>query len=494
MSASFFFYDYETTGIDPQRDRIIQFAGIRTDKDFEIIAEPVAEYCKLSLEVIPNLEALLVTGIDHKTLEKQGLNEVEFNKLIYQEFSKPETCVAGYNNIRFDDEFTRYSFYRNFYDPYAREWQSNNSRWDLIDVVRMCAALRPDGIEWPISADNKPSFKLEELTKANGLTHYKAHDALSDVYATIDFAKLIKSKQPKLLNYLLNCRKKNFVQKIINLEEKSTLDARLIVHSSRMINSIFYATSIFLPLCKDPVNPNGYICWDLRHDPNVLLNLGNDLKKAKYLLYTPEKDLQPGEQRLALKNIFANKVPAIAPVATVDSQSYDRIQLDKDIVYKRAEQLIGNISLWQDMIIRLYSEKNEFKSSDVEHQLYDKFISDSDKKLCVRVHFTPEDKLRELESGFSDQRLKELLFRYRARNYYFTLDKSERLKWQEFCMNRLNNINELATLSKTDFITKANQYILENKKLSNQGNVHVSSINLIESWLKYIENVNFTDS
>ncbi len=481
MSISFFFYDYETTGIDPKRDRIMQFAGVRTDNNFEIISKPIAEYCKLSPEIIPSLEALLITGIDYETLDKQGLNEVEFTKLICREFSQAGTCVAGYNNIRFDDEFTRYSFYRNFYDPYAREWQNNNSRWDLIDVVRMCSALRPTGIEWPKSQDNKPSFKLEDLTKANGLTHYKAHDALSDVYATIDFAKLILSKQPKLFNYLLNCRKKNFVNKLINLEADVDLNTRLIVHSSRMISSSFHATSIFLPLCKDPTNSNGNICWDLRYDPNVLLSLNNDLAKAKYLLYTSEQDLKPGEQRLALKNILVNKVPAVAPIATVDSSSYERIQLDRDIVYKRAEQLLENSNLWQDILPRLFSEKLEFKSIDAEHQLYDKFISDYDKKLCVRVHFTPENKLRELEVEFSDQRLKELLFRYRARNYYSTLDNSERLRWQEYCINRLNNTNELATLSRDEFILKARQ--INDTTYNNK---------LMDSWLSYIEKIDIT--
>jgi exodeoxyribonuclease-1 len=480
MKSTFFFYDYETTGIDPKRDRVIQFAGIRTDENFNLIDEPIAKYSKLSYEVVPSPEALLITGINYETLEEKGVTELDLTRLIFKEFSTPYTCVVGYNNIRFDDEFTRYSFYRNFYDPYAREWQNNNSRWDLIDLVRICAALRPQGVNWPLNDTGTISFKLENLTKSNNLQHNKAHDALSDVYATIEIAKLIKNVQPKLLNYLLNCRKKSFINGLINLDFKLNIDihTRLVVHSSRMISSEFCATSIFLPLIRNPINQNDILAWDLRYDPSPLFSLQN-IEQVKYLLYTAQDQLQAGETRLALKNIFVNKSPAIAPFNTVDHDSFQRIKLDKDLVLSRATRIVENLGSWFELISQLFYITSDFNNNDVEHQLYDGFISKNDRALCNKVHTMPNHKLIELQDLFTDIRLKELLFRYRARNFPDTLTHEEQMAWHDYCIGRLDNINNIAGISRNEFIDKASALLAINEQ--------PESDKILRSWLNFYQ-------
>ncbi len=189
---SFYWHDYETWGADPSRDRPSQFAGIRTDAELNVIGDPLMIYCRPTMECLPQPMACAVTGITPQKALDEGLDERAFMAAIHRELAAPGTCGVGYNSIRFDDEVTRYGLYRNFYDPYAREWKDGNSRWDLIDVVRLCCALRPDGIEWPLREDGTPSFKLEVLTAANGIGHEAAHDALSDVHATISLARLIR--------------------------------------------------------------------------------------------------------------------------------------------------------------------------------------------------------------------------------------------------------------------------------------------------------------
>jgi exodeoxyribonuclease-1 len=500
MQPTFFFYDYETTGIDPKSDRILQFAGIRTDLEFNIIDKPVVLYSKLSNEIIPNPEALIVTGITPDLLSDSGLAEPEFIAKIYKEFSTSNTCVLGYNNIRFDDEFTRYSFYRNFFDPYAREWQNNNSRFDLIDVVRISAALRPGNLKWPTNnSTNNVSFKLEDLSKANNLEHTKAHDALSDVYATIELTKLINKNNPKLFNYLLQMRKKDFVNKVINIEQIFNPDlelrSKLIVHASRMVSSEYHATSIFLPLIRDPINNNAIICWDLRYNPNLLLNLHEytpeDISK---LLYTPQTELLPEnkEARLHLKTIFCNKAPAIAPISTIDSDGYQRIKLDKSLVFTHASSILTHKNSWYDTLLDFFSRKNDMfnlvnlRHSDVEHQLYDKFISNEDKYLCNRVHLCSAEKLIELQNKFNDNRLKELLFRYRARNHYNSLTISEQNKWITYCQNRLHNINNIASISFEEFINKANALISDNNTSDHQKNI-------LSQWSYYLNTNNFIE-
>lgn len=495
MQPTFFFYDYETTGIDPKSDRILQFAGIRTDVEFNIIDKPVVLYSRLSNEIIPNPEALIVTGITPNLLSDNGLAEPDFIAKIYKEFSTSNTCVLGYNNIRFDDEFTRYSFYRNFYDPYAREWQNNNSRFDLIDVVRISAALRPDNLKWPTNNNtNNVSFKLEDLSKANNLEHTQAHDALSDVYATIGLAKLINKNNPKLFNYLLQMRKKDFVHKVINLEQTfnsdSDLRSKLIVHSSRMVSSEYYATSVFLPLIRDPNNNNAIICWDLRYSPDSLLNLKESTSEDIInLLYTPQKHK---EARLHLKTIFCNKAPAIAPISTIDEDSYERIQLNKSLIFTYANSILTHKNSWHEVLLDFFSHKNDmynsdnFKYSDVEHQLYDKFISNEDKYLCNRVHLCSAEKLIDLQDKFNDNRLKELLFRYRARNHYNTLNITEQNKWIAYCKSRLDNNNNTASISFKEFINKANALISDNNTSDYQKNT-------LSQWLYYLNTNNFIE-
>ncbi|MGL4994969.1 MAG: exodeoxyribonuclease I, partial [Deefgea sp.] len=184
MTHTFFWHDYETFGAVPRLDRPSQFAGIRTDGELNEIGEPLMIYCQPANDFLPDPFACLLTGITPQTCLEKGVPENQFANQIERELATPGTIGVGYNTIRFDDEVTRYLFWRNLMDPYAREWQNDCSRWDLLDVVRATYALRPAGIEWPINEEGKVSFKLEMLSAANGLVHEAAHDALSDVRAT----------------------------------------------------------------------------------------------------------------------------------------------------------------------------------------------------------------------------------------------------------------------------------------------------------------------
>ncbi|TNE75578.1 MAG: exodeoxyribonuclease I, partial [Gammaproteobacteria bacterium] len=221
LANTLYWHDYETFGADPSRDCPSQFAGVRTDEALNIIGEPLSLYCQPPTDRLPSPMACLVTGITPQKAREQGVPEPEFMSEVYRELSRPGTCGVGYNSIRFDDEVTRYALYRNFYDPYEREWKHGNSRWDIIDMVRLARALRPEGIEWPNYEDGSPCFKLEQLTLANGISHEAAHDALSDVLATIAMARLVREKQPKLYHYVYEHRLKQKVAGLIDLNNQS---------------------------------------------------------------------------------------------------------------------------------------------------------------------------------------------------------------------------------------------------------------------------------
>ncbi|MGI9316440.1 MAG: exodeoxyribonuclease I [bacterium] len=428
---TFYWHDYETFGIHPAKDRPAQFAGVRTDDQLQPVGDPLVLYCKPAVDVLPTPGACLITGITPQIALSRGVTESEFISRINQQLSTPGTCGAGFNSIRFDDEVTRYTLYRNFLDPYAREWQHECSRWDIIDLARMTFALRPAGINWPRSAQGDPSFKLENLAAANDIGHESAHDALSDVYATIGFANLLRSAQPKLYNWLLTLRSKHQVAQHIDVRSGKPL-----VHTSRMYPSSNGCTSLVMPLTYETRNKSSVLVYDLRHDPEEFLELDRDDLVLR--LFTASEELPEGASRLPVKSLKINHCPAIAPVNSLGEKDADRINLDLDLCARHREQIMAS----QDFSRRVeqaFSCRHFDEDQDVDRALYSGFFNDFDKRLIQQVRkMRPED-LATTEFTFNDSRLPELLFRYRARNWPDTLDAEEMKRWHEHCMRQYQN-------------------------------------------------------
>jgi exodeoxyribonuclease-1 len=429
-----YWHDYETFGIDPRRDRPVQFAGIRTDEDLNIIGEPLNIFCRPSPDTLPHPISSMITGITPQQALEQGLSEAEFIERILQELAEPGTCGVGYNSLRFDDEVTRNTLYRNLFDPYAREWQNSNSRWDIIDMVRACHDLRPEGITWPRREDaDRPSFKLEELTVANGISHEQAHDALSDVYATIAIAKLIKEKQPKLYDFLYKLRRKQEVLKHVDLRDMTP-----ILHTSGMYGSDHGNTRMVIPVAKHPKNNNSIIVFDLAQDPSILLDLGAN--KLRDLLYTPNDELPEGTERPALKQLIINKCPVIAPSSTLTGDTAERLNIDLMTCMKHRQSVQAARKPIQEKIDKVFAPREYEPVTDPDLMIYGGgFFSENDKRLMDNVHNTDPEELATQTFSFDDKRLPELLFRYRARNYPETLNENEQAEWMEHCRERLVN-------------------------------------------------------
>ena len=433
MQESIYWYDFETTGIDAASDRAIQFAGVRTNLDLEVISEPTNLFSLPSNDIVPNPEAILVTGIDFDYLQKEGLSEVDFCKEIYREFCVAGSCVAGYNSIRFDDEFTRNLFYRNFYDPYAREWQHGNSRWDVIDFFRMAHALRPDGFEWPKDESGQVSFRLEKLTEANGIGHASAHDAVSDVLATIDVTKKLRDAQPKLYQYMFSLRKKNEIFK-----QLYPLGKLPVVHVSSMYPARQSCLSVVLPICAHPSNSNGVICFDLSKDPQPLIELNpQEINKR---LFSPQKDLGSDIERIALKTIHVNKCPALAPLLTLKGQE-ERLGVDMALCLdhqKRLQKASGIVEKIQEAFLMSHFDE----SHDPDLMLYQGgFFSDADRATMDEIRQSKPENLSAYGAQFQDPRLPEMLFRYRARNFYHCLSDGERKRWNQYRSQKLMGEN-----------------------------------------------------
>nr|WP_218573254.1 exodeoxyribonuclease I [Pseudomonas sp. L-22-4S-12] len=430
VSSSIFWYDYETTGINPRCDRPLQVAGIRTDEQLNEIGEPLNIYCQPSDDILPHPAACRITGITPQILRDQGLCEAEFMARVHAELALPGTCGAGYNSLRFDDEMTRYSLYRNFYDPYAREWQNGNSRWDLIDLLRTAYALRPEGIVWPRDDEGRASLKLERLTEANGIEHGQAHDALSDVRATIALARLLRERQPKLYDYLFQLRSKHKVMEQIRLLQP-------LVHvSGRFAGSRNYL-AVVLPLAWHPRNRNALIVCDLQTDVRPLLEL--DAQTLRQRLYTRRDQLAEGELPVPLKLLHINRCPVVASLKVLRTEDNLRLQLNLAECETRAQLLRDGLAQWQEKLAHIYAEEEFTALDDPEQQLYGGFLGDRDRRLCEQVRQASALQLARDNWGFLDARLPELLFRYRARNFPESLSAQEAATWQAFCRTRLSH-------------------------------------------------------
>ncbi len=428
---SFYWHDYETWGATPRLDRAAQFAGIRTDLDFNVIGQPLMLYAQPADDFLPHPEACFVTGLTPQECREKGVPEAEFFQAIHEELARPGTCALGYNTLRFDDEVTRYGFYRNFIDPYAREWQNGNSRWDLIDVVRLTRALRPDGIVWPTREDGVTSFKLEHLTAANDIAHEGAHDALADVHATIAMARLIKQAQPKLFDFAFGNRDKRALAKQLDVRAK-----RPVLHVSGKYPAALGHIAAVVPLAWHPSNRNEVVVYDLRVDPEPLLRL--DAEAIRERLFTPSDDLPAGESRIPLKTIRLNRAPVVVPMGTLTDRAREEWQMPADSEARHLA-VLQQASGLEEKLALVFGERDFAPTDDPDLDLYGAFLSDNDRRLCEQVRQTGSDGLADLRPPFEAAKLHELLFRYRARNWPQTLNAQEKGRWEEFRRARLHD-------------------------------------------------------
>lgn len=464
MTETFFFYDLETSGFSAREDRVMQFAGQRTDMDLKPIGEPINYFITMTSDRVPSVDAVLLTGITPQKTVEEGITEAEFIKIFDEKISKPRTVFLGFNSIRFDDEFMRFLFFRNFYDSYEWQWKDGKSRWDLLDLSRMTRALRPEGINWPVDDKGKPANRLELLSKANNLDHHSAHDALSDVMATIALANLLRKKQRKLFDYLFNLRTKKHVQDFLSKN-------KMFVYSSGKYPSDSEKTAVVLNLGPHPDNLGGVLVYDLRYDPDEFIKL-TPKELAERWRYSKDSELT----RLPIKSLQPNRCPAVAPMSVLDKDSAKRLNLDLTQIENNHKKLLGNrefftkIEQMLDLVNKEREEKFKATPTVVDARLYDGFIPDTDKKLFPKIRESkPEDISHSIQS-LKDSRLKEMAPLYKARNYSKHLDDQEHEAWEKYrtdyllggqSESRMAMYMKYIEAKKQESLDKDQQYLLD---------------------------------
>ncbi|HSP59154.1 MAG TPA: exodeoxyribonuclease I [Halomonas sp.] len=483
VPTTFLWHDYETFGADPRRDRPSQFAAIRTDADFNEVGDPVEWFCQPADDFLPHPQACLITGITPQQARRRGLPEAEFAGRIEALMNEPGTCALGYNSLRFDDEVTRHLFYRNLLDPYAREWQNGNSRWDLIDVVRAFHALRPKGIEWPTREDGSPSFKLEALTAANGIAHEGAHDALADVRATIALARLLKTRNARLFDHLLGLRAKRQVAKLLDVQGRKP-----VLHISRRYPASRGCSALVVPLAEHPTNPNGVIVYDLSMDPAPLFDL--DAEQIRQRVFVSNDDLAEGAERIPLKVIHINKCPVLFPASALKDVDGSHQGEYGEIVARLGLDVAACREHWKQLAARpevaarvaeVFAEPPPEGPGDPDLMLYaGGFFSPADRQQMQRVRDTAPWDLVGASFAFQDPRLEEMLFRYRARSYPHTLEGDELARWESFRWARMNDpaLSSLTLKAFAREIERLNQVALDDheRQILEELVMHVEAI------------------
>ncbi len=449
----------------------MQFAGQRTDMNLKPLAEPDNILIRLSDDILPEPDAILITGITPQKTRADGISEAEFLRYFHESIAAPNTIFVGFNNVRFDDEFVRFANWRNFYDAYEWSWRDGRSRWDMLDVVRMTRALRPDGIEWPVDVNGKATNRLELLTAMNKLEHTDAHDALSDVRATIAVARMIRNKQPKLFEFLLNHRGKKEVENLVIKNEP-------FVYTSGKYPSLYAKTTMAVNLGAHP-GKQGALVYDLRSDPDMLATQTPSQLAKAWSEWTEDETM-----RFPVKTLQYNRCPAVAPMNALKPEDYQRIQLDEKTITENLKKLRGHKDIYQKLLeaIKIMDKQRQTSfmadPQDVDSQLYDGFIGDQDKTAMSVVRAAGADEVGSLDMTFSDPRLNELLPLYKARNFPNILTTEERMEWERFRERKLLGGAEksaaaryfarLAELASREHLSGEQQYLLEELQLYGQ--------------------------
>ena len=462
---TFFFYDLETSGFSARYDRIMQFAGQRTNDELELIGQPVNLLVKLTDDILPSPGAVLTTHITPQMTVADGISEADFCRYFLEQVATPDTTILGYNSTRFDDEFIRHTLWRNFHDPYQWAWAEGRDRWDLLDVTRLVRALRPEGINWPTKRVAETdqlitTVNLVDMAKCNGFENDNAHDALADVKALISLARLLRQSQPTMWRYLLDHHDKCSILNIITPGQPKPF-----VYASGRYSSSYQKTTVATVVAEGRT-PNSYLVWDLRYDPadftslseaEILSNLTADRATRR------QDDFVP----IPIKELSINKCPAIAPLGVLDSASEVRISLSQAEAMKHYHQLNSQAGLIKRLTGAWCKHPAFPPASDVEGKLYDSFTPKSDQTKIRLVAAADSTGLADLHPNFTDERLDELLFRYKARQYPASLSESEEKRWQK--LRRVKLERELpaylSELSKLASSPAADQFILEELQL-----------------------------
>lgn len=429
MERTYLFYDIETTGLNKAFDQVLQFAAIRTDQELnelerhEILVKPNAD-CMISPQ------ALITHRISLQKLMDEGINELDAISSIHNLLNTPGTMSVGYNTMGFDDEFLRFSFFRNLLPPYSHQYANYCSRFDIFPITIAYYLFNKDSLVWP-ELDEKVSLKLEDLNNTNHFTEGNAHDAMIDVITTLKLASKLKESSDMWLYLLQSFDKDVDHQRIAKLTSAFSIQHHQFKQAI-MLNSKFGNKNSFQSFVLNLGRHNHYknqSIW-MRLDANDLSETTLDNIDEK--TWTVSK--KPGDESILL--------PCIDRFLIYINDER-RTLVDKNLSW-----IQENIPLFRE-ICRYHLEYTypKIPNVDADAALYQMgFLLPHETQLCQNFHLAfPEERVA-LIKQFSNPILREQAIRVIGRNSPELLTENLKAEFENYLSMIKSNDNELATV------------------------------------------------
>jgi len=420
-------WDRGRQGPYPRRDRPAQFGAIRTDLELQPVGEEIEIHCLPSVEEPPAIGACLVTGITPQDVT-EGYEESSFIEKVLAVLGRPGTTSTGWNSLGYDDEIVRFAAWRNLLPPYDREWMDGNARFDLLAAFRFAWATgRREGIEWPSYDDGAVSLSLGDLAAVNGFDAHaaEAHDALADVRATIDLARLLKRVQPRLWSYAFGLRRKKEVAALVDRRFEP------FVLCDRGIGAARGHATVAVAI--DQLDTNGRLLIDLHGDPAEIMDLEPRQLHARF--HRLDRELP----RVPVRRLRTNKLPMVATPRVLDAteNGWSGLGLDPETVAHRVTFVRENHARIRERLRLVADDPPEAEDVDPEELLYGGFPSRADSMAMRDAREGGPDAIRRLMRQTEDDRIEELAFRFLARTAPDQLDGEETARWQAHRRDRM---------------------------------------------------------
>lgn len=435
-------FDFETFGSLPRpwdrgrsgpyrrRDRPAQFGAIRTTLDLEVVGDPIEIRSLPPVDEPPAIGACLVTGIAPQDTIDDGVPESVFFERVLDTMSVAGSICTGWNSLGYDDEIIRFGAWRNLLPAYDREWRNGNRRFDLLAAFRLAWTTgRRSGIEWPTYEDGSVSLRLEDVARANGITDHaaEAHDALGDVRASIELARILRRAHPRLLDHALDMGRKREVAGLIDQTGRPFLLSGPGFGAARGHGTV--AVTVL------HAGGNDRVILDLHEDPARLLELSPRQLHARF--HGLERD---PDDPLPIRRLRINSVPMVAPIEVLkDGDALSALHLDRETIDARLDFLQQHSATIKERLRLVLDDRPSDDSGEVdaEERLYEGFPSDDDVPAMRSARRGGADALRRFQRETEDDRLEELAFRFLARNFPAELDPTEQARWDAHRRDRL---------------------------------------------------------
>ena len=382
------FYDTETTGTKVYFDQILQFAAILTDNDLNEI-----ERFEIRSRLLPNVVAgpgaMRLTGVSVDQLHDPALpSHYEMVCRIRRKLLEWQASLfIGHNSLRFDEVLLRSAFYKNLLPPYLTN-SAGNGRIDTLSMLQWAHKYEPDVIEIPTRPDGRPIFKLDQLAPANGYNQAHAHDAMSDVEATIHMAHLMRNNAPDTWSRAMRFSNKSNVldfcegEMVFGLTEYYFRD---------------YYSFLLHQVGHNPHDRSEIVAFDLYHDPADFVGLSSEALR-RHLNASPK----------LLRRVRANALPGL--IDADEAHPHTQVSnLPLEMLEERAEVLEGNETLRGQLLLAYMQAKPQYEDSvHVEENIYSGFASTQDNERMDAFHEGEWSERAAIVCEFDDPRFRDL--------------------------------------------------------------------------------------